>query len=100
MSPAIITEIVGIIASILVFVSYVFTNQTRLRIVNLVACIIFIVYGVALLVISSGINGWSTVLLNSASAVIHIVWLVRIKKSSAGRPEKSIEDSEKSKESE
>lgn len=78
----IIVEVVGALAAAFVLVSYLFTNQKKLRIINLVASIVFVAYGFALLATTKWVNGWVTVILNAACAIVHVVYLVRNKKSS------------------
>ena len=77
----IVTFIVGVVASALVFFSYIFKNQIWLRIVNMVASIIFVVYGLCLLCGTYyDWNNWTAlpvVLLNAASAAVHAFYLVR-----------------------
>lgn len=40
------TEFVGIMASVFVLISFIFKNQLLIRCVNLVGCIVFVVYGI------------------------------------------------------
>lgn len=63
-------EIVGIIATILVLVSFLFKNLTVVRYVNIMACIAFVIYGLM-------ISAWSVWIGNAAIAVIHVVYLIK-----------------------
>lgn len=72
-------EIFGIPAMVLVFLSYLFTNQVKLRIINIVGCVVFIAYGLAIAATTQWQTGWSTVVLNTASFIVHLVWLIRYK---------------------
>ena len=76
--------IVGILSSVLVLVSYLFTNQKVLRIINLVGSIVFVIYGLGML--CGGDFSWTSytalpiVILNSLCAGIHIYHLFFKKK--------------------
>lgn len=74
-------EWLGIPAAVLVFLSYIFSNQTKLRIVNMVACVFFVAYGLAIAATTGWTTGWATVILNFASFIVHIVWLIKHRKS-------------------
>ena len=75
MTSAAVVEAIGILSAILVLVSYLFTDQRKLRICNLIASVVFVVYGISLAAVSGWVNGWSTIALNSVCIVIHIFWL-------------------------
>lgn len=97
MITAIIVEVVGLFASLLVLVSYLFSDQAKLRTANLLASIIFVGYSVGLIVLSSGVNGWSTLVLNFACAAVHTIWLIKYRKAKKAPPDvPSPEDTEKS----
>ena len=70
-----ISEIVSLVASILVFVSYLFKDQRKLRKVNLVASIVFIVYGLLLLIETQWRSGYSILVLNTGTALMHLFYL-------------------------
>ncbi len=80
------TLVIGILASSLVLLSYIFSNQKLLRIVNLVASIIFVIYGFGLVIGPefdwTGYDAWPTVILNTFCAIVHIRWLILDKKKS------------------
>lgn len=70
-----LSETVSLIASILVFVSYLFKDQRKLRKVNLVASIVFIVYGFLLLIETQWRSGYSIIVLNVGTALMHFFYL-------------------------
>ena len=63
-------EWLGIIASAFVLVSFLTSNQIRTRIINLVGCVVFVIYGLIL-------PAYSTAFMNAALIVVHIVYLVK-----------------------
>ena len=67
------TEIVGIAASVLVLVSFLFKNIRTIRLISIVGCIIFVVYGVL-------INAPSIWLLNGILIFVHIFFLIKMRK--------------------
>lgn len=94
MTPELIVELVGILSSLLVLVSYLFSNQVKLRVINLIASAVFVVYGVLLAWLSGWVNGWSVIVLNSGCIVVHTVWLImHLRKSS----EKTTDSTDKEK---
>ncbi|MCM1322990.1 MAG: hypothetical protein NC218_02290 [Acetobacter sp.] len=74
------TLIIGILASVLVLLSYIFSNQKKLRIINLVASIIFVIYGLFLVCGEdftwTHYDCWPTAILNAFCAVVHIRWFI------------------------
>lgn len=72
-----VVEVLGIIPAAFVALSYLFTNQRRLRIINTVASLFFVLYGILLASTSGWQNGWITAAMNLFCAVIHIVWLTK-----------------------
>ena len=63
-------EWLGIIASVIVLISFLTSNQIKTRIINLVGCIVFIIYGLLL-------PAYSTAFMNIAILVVHIVFLTK-----------------------
>lgn len=63
-------EWLGIIASAIVLISFLTSNQIKTRIINLVGCVVFVVYGIIL-------PAYSTAFMNAALIVVHIVYLVK-----------------------
>lgn len=63
-------EWLGIVASAFVLISFLTSNQIKTRLINLVGCIVFVVYGLIL-------PAYSTAFMNAALIVVHIVYLVK-----------------------
>ncbi len=66
-------EIIGIVATLFIIASFLTKDLIKVRIVNLVGSVIFIVYGVL-------IHSWSTAILNVIMIIVHLVYLLRRKK--------------------
>ena len=62
-------EILGLIATLFVLVSFLFKEQKITRCINIVGCIFFVIYGLLL-------NAWSVWLLNGTLIFIHIYFLI------------------------
>ncbi|MCL2362251.1 MAG: YgjV family protein [Defluviitaleaceae bacterium] len=62
-------EIIGIIATLFVLVSFLFTNEKRIRQVNIIGAVMFVVYGII-------IGAISVYVLNGALIIIHIIKLL------------------------
>ena len=65
-------ELVGIIAGIIVLGSFLSKEQKRIRIVNAIGSVVFIVYGVL-------ITSYATIFLNGVMVLVQIVYLLRMK---------------------
>lgn len=63
-------EWLGLLGSAFVLISFLTSNQIKTRIINLVGCIAFIVYGFLL-------PAYSTAFMNAAMVVVHVVFLAR-----------------------
>ena len=63
-------EWLGIVASLFVLISFLMTNQVWIRLINMVGCVAFIVYGILL-------PAYSTAFMNFALLIVHIVYLTR-----------------------
>lgn len=63
-------EIIGILASIVVLISFLFNNEKRIRMINIVGAILFVIYGIL-------INAFSVWFLNGALILIHIYYLMK-----------------------
>ncbi|NQX96304.1 MAG: YgjV family protein [Flavobacteriales bacterium] len=68
------TEIIGYMASLVVLLSFLMKDVTKLRMVNIVGCLLFVAYGVFL--------GFSIpiIVTNVAIAIINVVYLIKTKK--------------------
>lgn len=76
-------EWLGIIASAFILVSFLFSKQIITRIINMVGCVIFVVYGLLL-------PTYSTAFMNGALFIVHIVFIVKdylARKKNAGKSE-------------
>ena len=63
-------EWLGIVASAFVLVSFLMTDQVWIRIINMVGCVIFVVYGFLL-------PAYSTAFMNGALFIVHVVYLTK-----------------------
>ena len=63
-------EWLGLLASAFILVSFLTTNQTRTRLINMVGCVIFVVYGFLL-------PAYSTAFMNGALFIVHVVYLTK-----------------------
>ena len=70
-----LTQIVGYLGSLVLVVSFMLKNITHIRIVNLIACILFVVYGVMLGIL------WPIIIPNATIALVQIYYLFFSKKS-------------------
>ena len=64
-------EAIGIFASVLVLISFVFNNAIVIRAINTLGAILFVVYGIAI----DAIAVW---FLNGSLVLVHIYHLVRM----------------------
>ncbi len=58
-------EIIGTVASLLILVSFLFNDEKKIRLTNIVGAAVFVVYGLL-------INAFSIWFLNGALIIIHI----------------------------
>ena len=66
-------EIVGIIATLFVLASFILSGEVKIRSINIIGSIIFVIYGVMM----GAISIW---LLNGALIGIHIYKIIKLKK--------------------
>lgn len=66
-------EIIGILAGIVVLLSFIPQKIKYIRIINIIGCILFVIYGI-------GINSVSIWLTNGILGIIHIYHLIKNKK--------------------
>ena len=77
-------EWLGLIASAFILVSFLTRNQTKTRLINLVGCVAFVVYGFL-------IKAYSTSIMNAALIIVHIVYLVKdFQKSKQGKEQPQV----------
>jgi len=65
-------EALGIVATLFVLLSFTFTNEKRIRQINIVGAVLFVIYGII-------IGALSVYLLNGALIIIHIYKLLKPK---------------------
>jgi len=63
-------EILGTIASVIVLISFLMKGEKKIRIINIVGAIMFVVYGLS-------INAFSVWFLNGMLFIIHIIKLLK-----------------------
>lgn len=63
-------EIIGTIASIIILISFLTNKVSRIRVINIIGSLIFVIYGVL-------ISSFSVLLLNSMLIVVHIYYLIK-----------------------
>lgn len=63
-------EWLGLVASIIILISFLTSNQIKTRIINMVGCIAFVIYGLLL-------PAYSTAFMNFALVVVHIVFITK-----------------------
>lgn len=73
MSTAMIIELVGYIGSALVLVSFLMSSVVRLRVINTIGAIIYVIYAMI-------IHSYPTALMNAVLVGINIYYLVQLKK--------------------
>jgi hypothetical protein len=66
-------EIFGYIGTVLILSSFLVENIFRLRLINTIGAIFWIIYGV-------GISAGPTIVVNSCVIVIHLTWFYRHRK--------------------
>jgi 4-amino-4-deoxy-L-arabinose transferase-like glycosyltransferase len=66
-------EIFGYIGTVLILVSFLIENVFKLRLVNTVGAIFWLVYGI-------GIMAKPTIVVNLAVIIIHGIWFIKQKK--------------------
>jgi len=68
-------EIIGIIASGFVLISFLYSGEWKIRIVNIIGSILFVIYGIL-------IGALSVYLMNGILIIVHISKLIKLKKAS------------------
>lgn len=63
-------EILGTIASIIILISFMMKDIIKIRTINIIGSIIFVIYGVA-------IESFSVILLNIMLIIVHIYYLAK-----------------------
>ncbi len=65
------TELVGYIASALVLISFLFKDIFKLRVVNTMGCVVFIIYGAMLH------TSWPVILTNASIIIINSYYMIQ-----------------------
>ncbi len=65
-------EVIGVCASIIVLISFLLKGEEKIRIVNLVGAILFVIYGLL-------IHAFSVWFLNSVLVLVHLYKLIKFK---------------------
>ena len=65
-------EIIGLLGTLFVLLSFLMKDLKKVRIVNIIGAVLFVVYGVL-------INAYSTWILNGVLIIIHIIFLTKRK---------------------
>ena len=63
-------EWLGLVASAFVLLSFLMSNQIKIRIINMIGCIAWVIYGFLL-------PAYSTAIMNGAVFIVHIVFLTK-----------------------
>ena len=66
-------EIIGVIASVIVLLSFTANGEKKIRMINIIGALLFVIYGVL-------INAFSVWFLNGALLLVHINKLLKINK--------------------
>lgn len=65
-------EVIGVCASIIVLISFLLKGEEKIRIVNLIGAILFVIYGLL-------IHAFSVWFLNSVLVLVHLYKLIKFK---------------------
>lgn len=65
-------EIIGLLGTLFVLISFLMKEVKLIRIINIVGAILFVIYGLL-------IGALSTWLLNGVLVIIHIIYLIKLK---------------------
>ena len=63
-------EWLGLVASAFVLISFIMSNQIKIRIINMVGCVAWVIYGFLR-------PSYSTAIMNGAVFIVHIVYLTK-----------------------
>lgn len=64
-------ELIGVLASLIVLLSFVMNGEGRIRIINIVGALLFVIYGLL-------INAFSVWFLNGTLLIVHIYKLIKM----------------------
>lgn len=77
-----IYEIIGLLATAFVLLSFLMRDVKKIRLINIVGATLFVIYGVL-------INSVSVWIMNGILIIVHIYYLLKIKKSEETTNEKN-----------
>ena len=63
-------ELIGLAGTLFVLLSFLMKDLTKVRIINIIGALLFVIYGIC-------INAWSIWILNAILIIIHIIYLIR-----------------------
>lgn len=63
-------ELIGLAGTLFVLLSFLMKDLTKVRIINIIGALLFVIYGIC-------INAWSTWILNAILIIIHIIYLIK-----------------------
>lgn len=73
-----IIEIIGTLSSIIILMSFLFSDLKVIRVINIIGSVVFIVYGIL-------INSFSICFLNIILVIVHIVKLLQERRDYNGK---------------
>lgn len=66
-------EALGIAASLFILISFIFKGELKIRTINIVGCVFFVIYGIM-------IKSFSVYFMNGTLIFVHIFYILRLKK--------------------
>jgi hypothetical protein len=66
-------ELIGVLASIMVLISFIMNGEKKIRIINIAGAMLFVIYGIL-------INAFSVWFLNGALLLVHMHKLIKLNK--------------------
>jgi len=73
-------EIIGLTGTLFILFAFLFNGEKKIRIFDMVGSAFFVTYGLC-------IGAWSNVILNGLLIIVHIVKLIKMRKSNGKRTE-------------
>lgn len=65
-------EVIGVLASVIVLISFIFDSEKKIRIINILGCTLFVIYGVL-------IHSFSVWFLNGMLLFVHLNKLLKMR---------------------
>lgn len=66
-------EAIGVVASVIVLISFALNGEKKIRIINIIGALLFVIYGIF-------INAFSVWFLNGALVLVHTYKLIKLNK--------------------